>query len=97
MNNNNNNKNPRLLEPLQIAKKVEEAAAKLAINELLDSFKKESLNFYKDYLLNREEYRAGAVAMNGSHKRRLCKSRKARFNAKKASKLNLFRGFPGSR
>jgi hypothetical protein len=45
---------------------------------------------YEDFLANKEEYRAGAESFDRAHNRRLCKSRKARSQAKKASKFSLF-------
>jgi hypothetical protein len=76
--------------------KEEEKASNLIIEQLIDDLKKESKNYYEDYLFNREEYRAscpgGTESINSLYKKRISKSRKARLQSKKVSRFNLFRG-----
>jgi hypothetical protein len=81
--------------------KEEENAANLALEELLDTYKKESLNFYEDYLLNKEEYLAGAklfyklgrarvIASSKSHSKRIRPTRLSRAKSRKGSRFSLF-------
>jgi hypothetical protein len=62
----------------------------LVLDQLWEDMKIQNIKNYEDFVSNKEEYRAGAEAFDRAHNRRLCKSRKARSQAKKASKLSLF-------
>jgi hypothetical protein len=53
--------------------------------------KQQNAKNYSDFLLNKEEYREAAAAYDRSNNRRLRKSRKARNQAKKSSRLSLFK------
>ena len=80
--------------------KEREEASKESIQQLTEDLligaEAYASSVYTDYLANKEEYKA--ELSNKLYRRRLCRSRKARFQAKKMSKLSLFNKYhPGGK
>jgi uncharacterized protein (UPF0297 family) len=82
--------------------KEREEASKVSRQQIIDDLLKDSLTFYERFLSgkegSKEDYLSTAAASNRAQRRRLCRSRKARFHAKKMSNLSLFGNYhPGGK
>jgi hypothetical protein len=78
--------------------KEQEASAKMEIDQLIEDLLNESLKYHDKYSSNVEDFISVDEETSKSYRRRLCKSRKARIQAKKSSKLSLFSRFhPGGK
>jgi hypothetical protein len=87
-----------LSQTLQDLQESKEEVDDLALDEMWDDLKIQNRKNLEDFLANKEEYQKGAILFDKSYNRKLCKSRKARWNAKKSSRLSLFNRYhPGGK